>query len=210
MPKPGAWASTCSPVRDQVTATVRFLTGAPTSRDESLHDLRRLHAEGHGFAHALALEEFFAAQADRWSPAVHIRHLARSTRPLAQALALPRWAIRLRFGRATAPSRTFDALVHDYRAALAAGGQAPPAFVPRPATHTPSHDERVAILRSWDASVRQLERNATRWNERELDQLRLPHPLLGLLTVREMLLFTVYHTAHHLRLIESRRATHQS
>jgi hypothetical protein len=189
---------------------VRFLTGAPTSRDESLRVLRRLHAEGHGFAHALPLEEFYAAQGDRWSPAVHIRHLARSTRPLAQALALPRWVIRLRFGRATAPSRAFDALVHDYRAALAAGGQAPPAFVPRPAARTPSHDERVAILSSWDASVRQLERSATRWDEGELDQRRLPHPLLGPLTVREMLLFTVYHTAHHLRLVESRRAIHQS
>jgi hypothetical protein len=34
---------------------------------------------------------------------------------------------------------------------------------------------------------------------------RLPHPLLGKLTVREMLFFTVYHNAHHLDQVASRR-----
>lgn len=191
-----------------MTRAARFVTGAPVSREESLLVLRRLHAEGHAFAHGIPLGEFFAAQGDRWSPAVHLRHLARATRPVAQALALPRWMLRLRFGRATAPSRNFDALVADYRAALAAGGQASPAFVPRAATRDASHEARVAILQGWDRSVRQLERTARSWREHELDALRLPHPLLGKLTIREMLLFTVYHTAHHLRLVESRRPTH--
>jgi uncharacterized damage-inducible protein DinB len=30
-----------------------------------------------------------------------------------------------------------------------------------------------------------------------LDRLRLPHPALGKLTVREMLFFTIYHNIHH-------------
>jgi hypothetical protein len=35
------------------------------------------------------------------------------------------------------------------------------------------------------------------WGERGLERLRLPHPALGLLTVREMLFFTLYHNLHH-------------
>jgi hypothetical protein len=43
------------------------------------------------------------------------------------------------------------------------------------------------------------------WSEQALDRLRLPHPGLGLLTVREMLLFTLYHNAHHVFGVAQRR-----
>jgi len=34
-------------------------------------------------------------------------------------------------------------------------------------------------------------------SESELDQMILPHPLLGKLTLREMACFAAYHVAHH-------------
>ena len=37
----------------------------------------------------------------------------------------------------------------------------------------------------------------TRWSESDLDTLALPHPLMGLLSARELLHFTAYHTEHH-------------
>jgi hypothetical protein len=39
------------------------------------------------------------------------------------------------------------------------------------------------------------------YSEDELDQYILPHPLLGKLTLREMLFFTIYHVKHHENLI---------
>jgi len=38
---------------------------------------------------------------------------------------------------------------------------------------------------------------AEKWNEDELDQYQLPHPILGKLTIREMLYFTIYHNLRH-------------
>ncbi len=35
------------------------------------------------------------------------------------------------------------------------------------------------------------------FSEAQLDALILPHPLLGKLTLREMLYFTIYHVQHH-------------
>jgi hypothetical protein len=32
----------------------------------------------------------------------------------------------------------------------------------------------------------------------------VPHPSLGKITMRELLLFTIYHTEHHLKVIEKR------
>ena len=37
-----------------------------------------------------------------------------------------------------------------------------------------------------------------RWPDAALDDVCLPHPLMERLSVREMLAFTVNHTAHHL------------
>ena len=35
------------------------------------------------------------------------------------------------------------------------------------------------------------------WRDTDLDKYFLPHPLLGKLTIREMLFFTLYHDRHH-------------
>jgi len=45
--------------------------------------------------------------------------------------------------------------------------------------------------------VQALARRIDRFSETQLDQLILPHPLLGKLTLREMLYFTIYHVQHH-------------
>jgi hypothetical protein len=42
------------------------------------------------------------------------------------------------------------------------------------------------------------------WREADLDRYRLPHPLLGKLTLREMLFFTLYHNYHHVRNVAKR------
>ena len=38
---------------------------------------------------------------------------------------------------------------------------------------------------------------ADSFSEKQLDTFILPHPLLGKLTLREMLYFTIYHAEHH-------------
>ncbi len=56
----------------------------------------------------------------------------------------------------------------------------------------------------WNQSSDDLLAAMDRWRDSDLDRLRLPHPLLGKLTVREMLYFTLYHNAHHARRIVER------
>ena len=61
------------------------------------------------------------------------------------------------------------------------------------------------VLDKWRGAVSGLALRIPRWSEPALDRYRLPHPLLGQLTVREMLLFTVYHNVHHLEQVAGRR-----
>jgi len=46
-----------------------------------------------------------------------------------------------------------------------------------------------------------IERN---WTDEKLDNYLAPHPLLGKLTLRELIYFTIYHTEHHLAIIKNR------
>ncbi len=149
---------------------------------------------------------FFAPQGQAWSPAEHVRHLTKSATPLVLALGLPRWLLRLRFGQPTAPSRSFDAMTALYLDRLSSGAGAG-RFAPTPeATPADPPARRREILNGWTRATVGLQNGIGRWPESALDTNQLPHPLLGLLTVREMLCFTVYHTAHHLRRIAERCA----
>jgi hypothetical protein len=183
-----------------------FDTGEPASGAEIAQALRELHAGSTAYLDGIPTAEFFESQATKWSPAEHARHLHKSVRPLVMALALPRLLLRLRFGTHRGDSRTFSEVRDAYRARLALGYGANP-HAPRP-RDIPADAKgwRRDIMRQWTASVDALAAGIGRWNEPALNRYRLPHPLLGALSVREMLLFTLYHNAHHVRLVAARRA----
>jgi len=173
--------------------------GAPATREEIRADLRRVEGEALAYLESLPVDRFFLALGASWSPADNVRHLLKSIQPVTLALRLPRIVLRTVFGRAARPSRPFDTLRQDYAALLAAGGQAGRfAPAPRPAPADPAAARRRLLL-AWRAAHASFDGALSRWAESDLDRLRLPHPLLGQLTLREMSFFTVYHTAHHVR-----------
>lgn len=152
----------------------------------------------------MAISDFFAPQGDRWSPAEQIRHLTKSSRPLVRAFRLPFWLTRLVFGTAPRPSRTFLQLRDDYRRLLS-GGATAGRYAPTP--EGPPADpssRRREILERWLGVNEALSAAWGGWRGMQLDQATLPHPLLGKLTAREMAMFTVYHTSHHLNLVAGR------
>jgi hypothetical protein len=165
-----------------------------------------------GFIAALPAAEFVHREPGTWSPAMQLRHLDRSVRAVARGLAIPRLLLRLRFGRARTPSRPFARLRDDYRALLAAGGRSSAEFTPAPDEAAPGGEDayRAQLLARWADANQRLRSAVASWPESALDRLRMPHPLLGLLTVREMLFFTCYHAHHHVAGMERRRAEHAS
>ena len=154
--------------------------------------------------------EFFEQPADGgWSPAQNVVHLIKSTSPITKALGMPRFVLRLLFGKARIPSRTFTEVRAAYRAVLAEGGQAGSYAPPRPTNIGDSESVRQRLLERWESVLPQLSDAIGRWDEDSLDHYRLPHPLLGKLTVREMLYFTLYHVGHHADVVASRRGNSQ-
>ena len=134
----------------------------------------------------------------KWSPAQHLEHIRIGLALTNKALGLPPILLRWRFGRPNRPGRDYDALVARYREKLSAGGRAPSRFVPKQVDENGLKDLQAAITEH----VEILARRSGRWSDRRMDSYLVPHPLLGKLTLRELLYFTCYHAEHHQALIE--------
>lgn len=174
---------------------------------EAIRDaLHALHAESVAYWASFGTTEFLAALGEAWSPAENVRHLTKSMRAVTRGLQLPTFVVRLSFGGAAGESRSYAEIRDLYRRALTpgvtAGGFAPD---PREAPTDPAA-ERARIMEYHATAVREFGASLDRWSERQLDRCRLPHPLLGPLTVREMLFFTLYHNRHHVDGVKRRVA----
>ena len=173
---------------------------------------RRAIIEALEVAHEEALEywtryetpSFFGPMGMYWSAADHVRHLTRSMTPLLPVLRVPRLALRVAFGAPTASSRSIAQIESLYEEAIASGGTAG-RFAPPPEKGAGDSVRRDRIMDTHSETLRGLTQAMERWSEGELDAYRLPHPLLGRLTVREMMLFTLIHNRHHVAVAERRR-----
>lgn len=173
---------------------------SPYTRDDILEAFRRQEA-ANAYWSAFDTASFFRPIGRSWSPSDTVRHLSKSTRPVVKALTTPRLVLRILFGKPRHASMKFDELVAHYQGALAEGGKAGK-FGPSPHTEVDFDAWRANILRSY-ASVNAALLNAiARWPDAKLDSLQLPHPLLGKLTVREILFFTLYHQRHHIAVVQ--------
>ena len=177
---------------------------ALSNRREIIEALEAAHEQAVDYWSEYGTSAFFTPMGAFWAASEHVRHLTRAMTPLLPVLRVPRVALRMAFGAATGPSRTVAELRTLYSAALKAGGQA--------GRYAPPTDRRAAdmvrrnrIMDTHSETLRGLTQAMERWSEEQLDAHRLPHPLLGKLTVREMMLFTLLHNQHHVTVAERRR-----
>lgn len=145
-------------------------------------------------------QSFEASPAGKWSAGQNLEHLTRSMKPLLLAYSLPLFLLRLVFGKANRPSRSYEDLVIKYNAKLSAGGRASGPYIPPPVIY----ENKETLLANYTRMKDRLNRKIQSYREEDLDKYVLPHPLLGKLTLREMLFFTIYHNQHHLDLLKKR------
>jgi len=151
------------------------------------------------FFGSLSAEEFVLREGDAWTPAEHLVHINTSLSAVARGFGINRWLLRLRFGRPRQPSRRFEALVDDYNARLRAGAGASGRYVPPGEVLTGDERDRrrQELLERWQRVNARMRAALDHWSERDLERIRLPHPILGLITAREMAFFAIHHGPHH-------------
>ncbi len=142
-------------------------------------------------------EDLIYAYPEKWSAGQQLDHILRALKPLNTLLILPPFLLKFIFGKANRPSRSYRELVAKYTTKLTAGGRATGRFVPEKINA--SH--RAELLRKVERGSARLSQRIAAYSETEMDKVILPHPLLGKVTLREMMYFTIYHVEHHQCLI---------
>jgi hypothetical protein len=158
-----------------------------TNHAQFIHQLQQLNEAS-----------FTYAAEGKWSAAQQLDHIVKSVSPVNMALGLPKFILQWKFGAANRASKTYEGLVEKYNRKLLEGGKASGRFIPAPVTAV----EKEKLLSRLNKVVSRLCHKTGNQSEEALDKYILPHPLLGKLTLREMLYFTAYHVEHHRHLVE--------
>lgn len=135
----------------------------------------------------------------KWSIAGNIDHLTISNNITAFSMHLPKMLLRQLYKTNNRPNWNYDEVVWKYHQQLNAGAKASLPFQPK-ISFVPV---RSLVERFWENSCSTLLNATDGWSEEDLDTYLVPHPLIGKMTLRELLFFTVYHVGHHLNTIKN-------
>jgi hypothetical protein len=147
--------------------------------------------------HELSAEDFMVGKNDKWSGGQQLEHIYLSVKPVTLAFRFPKFLMNLIWGKSNRVGRNYDALIQRYHDKLAFGGRASGPFVPKKVDLAKGQK----LTSNLTKQVAQLCLSIEKFSEEDLDLYILPHPLLGKLTLREMLFFTIYHVKHHENLL---------
>lgn len=155
--------------------------------------LQKNHIDFTDYIKSLREEDFLFTIDNKWTAGRQAEHILRSIKPVKFAFTLPLFLLNLIFGKANRASRTYEHLLERYKEKLAAGGRASGRFIPQPVAFADKEKICIEILAVNNAICNKV----NSCTEEALENYILPHPLLGKLTLREMLYFNILHVEHH-------------
>jgi hypothetical protein len=168
------------------------------SKENLLAVLRDSNQRAANWFRAIPADDFFIRQGEIWSHSDNLDHLIKAVMPVTKALKLPKLTLHAMFGKPEKASVSYDELCQRYRDEIARGGQASGRYLPNQTVPDGNTEEvKKDLLHQWSNASEELVSVAGKWEENDLDHYQLPHPLLGKLTIREMLYFTIYHNLRH-------------
>ena len=175
---------------------MQFGSARTTINDK--HSIQQGLREGMG-----AVADWVEAQPDaafeqgpegRWSTGQHLEHLVRSVQPIIMGMAMPRILLRMVFGTVSRSGMDYTTVMEAYEAVLDKGGKAGGRYIPPaiPAARKPQ------VLARHRRACEDLVARIDHWSDADLDRHGAKHPLMGQLSLREVLFFTIHHHDHHL------------
>ena len=132
----------------------------------------------------------------KWTTGQVTLHLLQSIKPLNAALSLPKFVLRYKFGKANREVRDYDTVMKRYQERLKNAPQGA-TFGPSRNMKIPKLSDKQYLLNRLQVESKKLQYKTRKMSDKNLDTLILPHPLMGKMPVRELLMWTSYHVEHH-------------
>ena len=157
---------------------------------EELRDSFRVLTET---SSAVSPDNYNVSKEDKWTAGENIAHLVSATRMTAIPFTLPKFVPVLLYGKPKRTSHGYSKVVDNYIHHLEHGAKATGVYVPKKTNYT-----QDALHPKLNAQAEKLlSAIELKWSDEQLDHYQISHPILGLLTLRELAYFTIYHNGHH-------------
>jgi len=146
-------------------------------------------------------DKWLSGPEGKWTTGQQALHLLQSIKPLNDALSFPKFILKYKFGKVNRDIRNYDTVVKRYQERLIeAKGKT---FKGSQNMKTPSLKEKSYILNRLQVENKKLQyKTLKRWSDKQLDSYILPHPLMGKMPVREIIMWTAYHVEHHTNILK--------
>lgn len=151
------------------------------------------------YAEQLSDTDFFKLQNNKWNAAQQIEHLAWSHFITNSIFSTPKSVLKLLYKINQRTNFSYEDIKLQYQQKLATGSKSAIIFHPKLTLL-----KKRNLINSFSKSAQQkLLNNLKDITENDLDLYLVPHPIIGKITIREMMFFTIYHNEHHLKSIQS-------
>jgi hypothetical protein len=168
------------------------------SKDEITHELEDSFNSLINISSLIKDEHFNISKENKWTAAENISHLVRATKMTSLAFILPKFMHVVLYGKPSRTSHGYNKIVDNYHRKLEEGAEATGVYVPKKT----SYEKEILNAKLKKEGDKLIQAIANKWNDEQLDHYQISHPILGLLTVRELAYFTIYHNGHHLETIK--------
>jgi len=137
----------------------------------------------------------------KWTTGQHALHILQSLKPVNAALSLPKFILKYKFGTSNREVRDYETVIKRYQDRLIdAKGKT---FKGSQNMKAPKIADKKYILNRLTVENKKLQFKTKKWKDSDLDNLILPHPLMGKMPVREILMWTSYHFEHHTNTLQN-------
>ncbi len=132
---------------------------------------------------------------NKWTTGQQALHLLQSIKTLNNALSLPKFILKFKFGKSNREVRDYDTVANRYNERLKdVQGRT---FGPSQNMKVPKIKEKSYLIDRLQTENKKLQYKTDKWTDKQLDNYILPHPLMGKMPVREIIMWTAYHVEHH-------------
>ena len=145
----------------------------------------------------------FFYKSEQWSVAENLEHLSLSLHRSWLGLFAPKFLLKWKFGRPTHASLTYEELIEVYYKKLDEGFEINKRY--EPVIKQEKDAKEKLITRFEQIAKKYLDQIRYYWEDENIDNYQLPHPVLGMITIRELMYFNLFHNTHHYKTMRSRK-----
>lgn len=172
-------------------------------KEEIVDLLEQKHQELFNYLEAQDPEGWANGPEGKWTTGQHILHLLETSKIVNTALSLPKLILSYKYGKSNRSVRDYETVTNRYQERLAS--------LEPGATYQPSKPKYVPVLKNktylknrLHTECKKLQYKTRKWSDKALDTYIVPHPIMGKMPVREILMWSAYHIEHHTKILREK------